>query len=116
MLGWKFKMLCKDFDPSGIFQNCQKHAIFGSVLTLIALVDSGSQRLHITKVVDEEKNPRETYTIWVPDGSWNLGPSLSFGIRSKALTVKKLWQFKVFSAKNAGKCGSNKRKDGFCFQ
>ena len=38
-----------------------------------------------------------TFIYLVPDDSWYLGLALSFGIRSKALTVEEIWQFKVFT-------------------
>ena len=37
-----------------------------------------------------------TFILLLPDDSWYSGLALSFGIRSKALTVKEIWQFKVF--------------------
>ena len=37
------------------------------------------------------------YHIYMPDDSWYLGLALSFGIRSKALTVEEICQFKVFT-------------------
>ena len=42
-------------------------------------------------------NATASHTVYIlPDDSWYSGLALSFGIRSKSLTVEEKWPFKVF--------------------
>ena len=92
---WNFPKLPKthNFWPTLAFYRIRS-------VTTLTVVDSGPPWLHITEKgwlgqkLRQMRPSSKTCANLVPYYSWYLGLALNFRIRSKALTVWEIWQFK----------------------